>query len=235
MLRNLTPACRSRSTRVLVVSILNVLILQGCQSSRYYLLASTATNIGVEVSQNPANQSPQAKLGYQRAELAIVPTNRSAEASSLNSRGEGAKDVPDVLIELRYGGIFDLGKSSGIYQRLAIGNTAVRQPGAAFMFARDADGNLSSDAVTAIQKISAISESGEADKAVLRKKFEGIYAQNPQSPDLAKFETAALAAGYTESGDDKTSAFRSFIGDLKASPDTVRSVRKSLESQGITF
>lgn len=235
MLGNLMTACRSRSTRVLAVSILSVLILQGCQSSRYYLLASTATNIGVEISQNPANQSPQAKLGYQRAELAIVPTNRSAEDSSTNSKGDGAKDVPDVLIELRYGGIFDLGKSSGIYQRLAIGNTAVRQPGAAFMFARDADGNLSKEAVAAIQKISVVSESGEADKAVLRKKFEELLAQKPPSPDLDKFEVAALAAGYTESGGDKTSAFRGFIGDLKASPDTVRSVRRSLESQGIRF
>ena len=51
-------------------------IVSGCQTSDHFVIASTGTVIGIEVSQNPANQKPQAKLGYNRSELAIVPTNR---------------------------------------------------------------------------------------------------------------------------------------------------------------
>ena len=106
------------------------------------MLASTGTVIGVEVSENPATQFPQAKLGYNRAELAFVPSNRSSEKNASGSFGKGATDVADVLMELRYGGIFDLGASSGIYQRLAVGSIAVQQPGASVMFAKNADGAI---------------------------------------------------------------------------------------------
>ena len=51
--------------------------MYGCTNNRHAVIAVTGTNIGVEISQNPANQSPQAKLGYQRSEVAIVPSNRS--------------------------------------------------------------------------------------------------------------------------------------------------------------
>ena len=72
--------------------------------------------------------------------MALVPTNGGP-----------------VLMELRYSGIFS--RSGGIYQRLAVGAEAVKQPGAAFMFAKDADGNISSNAVQAITaKINAIPE-----------------------------------------------------------------------------
>lgn len=77
----------------------------GCNSYNHSVIAATGTSIGVEVSQNPATQAPQAKLGYQRAELAIVPTNRSAEktTTTANSMGDGAKDHGEVIMELRYG------------------------------------------------------------------------------------------------------------------------------------
>ena len=67
------------------------------------VIAATGTNIGVEISQNPASQTPQAKLGFQRSELAIVPTNKT------DSNGTGANVHGDVLMEIRYGGIFDTG------------------------------------------------------------------------------------------------------------------------------
>ena len=136
------------------------LALPACAPSpntNHYVIASTGTVIGVEVAQNPANQTPQAKLGYDRAELALVPTSRppcaikSDDSSVICGEIKGAvKDVPDVLMELRYGGIFDLGASSGIYQRLAVGQTAVSRPGAAFLFAKDSDGNLNPQAAQAL-------------------------------------------------------------------------------------
>ena len=133
--------------------------MAACSNNKeYYVIAATGTVIGVEVSQNPATQTPQAKLGYNRGELAIVPSNRPACLSNGNQTaatcaqlgGGGAKDVPDVLMEIRYGGIFDLGASSGIYQRLAVGETAVRQPGATLLFARNADGAVDTAAAAAI-------------------------------------------------------------------------------------
>jgi hypothetical protein len=124
----------------------------GC-AARHTIVAATGTSIGVEVSQNAANQSPQAKLGYQRTELAIVPTNRSANE---DTKENGAQQHGDVIMELRYGGIFDLGASSGIYQRLAVGGKAVEQAGAALMFSRDAAGNVSADAQKALQALKTV-------------------------------------------------------------------------------
>jgi hypothetical protein len=130
-----------------------VLGLQGCEGRRHAVLAVTGTNIGVDVSQNPANLSPQARLGYQRGEFAIVPTNRSSDGKE-STTGQGTQDVPDVIIELKYAGIFDFGTASGIYQRLAVGRTAVQQRGAAFMFARDGSGDLSPEAAAALRETS---------------------------------------------------------------------------------
>ena len=134
------------------------LTIQGCGENRHMVLASTSTNIGVEISQNPATQSPQAKLGYQRVELAIVPSNRTTkdDVSAANSMHNGAKDVADVVMELRYGGIFDLGATSGIYQRLAVGSIAVTQPGASLMFAKDASGTVTKDATNAIKSLRSV-------------------------------------------------------------------------------
>ena len=96
-----------------------------------YVITGTGTIIGLQVAENPVTQMYSAKFGYARSEMALVPTNG-----------------PAVIMELRYSGIFS--RSGGIYQRLAVGNAAVMQPGAAFMFAKDADGNISSNAVQAI-------------------------------------------------------------------------------------
>ena len=132
-------------------------------NQEYYVIAATGTVIGVEVSQNPATQAPQAKLGYNRGELAIVPSNcppcvtddSKTPPVQCGTLGQGARDVPDVLMELRYGGIFDTGPSSGIYQRLAVGETAVAQPGAALMFARNAEGQIDPGAAAALREAQA--------------------------------------------------------------------------------
>lgn len=218
--------------------------LQGCESNRHMVLAATGTNIGVEISQNPATQSPQAKLGYQRMELAIVPTNRSSldTASTGNSLQNGAKDLADVVMEIRYGGIFDMGPSSGIYQRLAVGRTAVTQPGASFMFAKDSDGKLDSATVSAVerahlavQQVTQVHESVESEKAAMRQKFEGLYAANHNDPALQKFEIAAQSVGYSATGHSDYPAFRNFMGDVSADGAKAGAVRKSLESQGVKF
>lgn len=124
--------------------------LSGCSGHSHYVVAATGTVIGVEVARGADSQTPHAKLGYNRAELALVPTNRRSEDAANGANHAGANQSVDVLMELRYGGIFDLGASSGIYQRLAVGATAVQQPGAAFMFARDADSEITAEAAQAV-------------------------------------------------------------------------------------
>lgn len=146
---------RGRVVAMALIGTALAAVAGGC-ASRHMIVAATGTNIGVEVSQNPANQSPQAKLGYQRTEFAIVPTNRSAKEETTG----GAQQHGDVIMELRYGGIFDLGKSSGIYQRLAVGSKAVERPGAALMFSRDADGNVSADAAKALEALKKLPQRG---------------------------------------------------------------------------
>lgn len=112
--------------------LLSLVLLCGCGAIRNgYVVSGTGTILGVQIAENPATQLYEAKFGYARAEVALVPTNG-----------------PAVIMELRYSGIFS--RSGGIYQRLAVGNAAVSQPGAALMFAKDAEGNISSNAVQAI-------------------------------------------------------------------------------------
>ena len=133
-----------------------ILHMAACSSQRHQVIAATGTNIGLEISENPATQMPQAKLGYQRVELAIVPTNRSAtDKATEGSLKSGARDVADVLMELRYGDILD--KHSSAYQRLAVGKTAVSQGGAAaILFAKDASGAVTADAQKALKAVRAI-------------------------------------------------------------------------------
>lgn len=115
------------------------LILTGCAAvNKNYVVTGTGTILGVQIAENPTTQLYEAKFGYARSEVALVPTNGVS-----------------VLMELRYSGIFS--KTGGIYQRLAVGDTAVKQPGAAFMFAKDASGNISSNAINAItEKVQTI-------------------------------------------------------------------------------
>lgn len=121
-------------------AIIAALAFTGCAVKRNYVVTTTGTLVGFQIAENPITQIYEVKFGYSRAELALVPTN----------------GVP-VLMELRYSGI--LTRSGGIYQRLAVGAEAVKQPGAAFMFAKDADGRLSTNVIDAItEKIQAIPE-----------------------------------------------------------------------------
>jgi len=200
----------------------------GCADQGYSVLASTATMIGVEVSQNPATQMPQGKLGYNRAELAFVPTNRNGGKNSTGSVGGGAADSANVLMELRYGGIFDLGESSGIYQRLAVGTDAVKQTGASVMFAKDADGSIDTEtakALAAVKTIPEVKEDLEKKKMPLSKKYND-YKNNKDASSIAKYDNAAKAVdpGYL--------TFGKFATDDQATPDKIKAVCQILKSQG---
>jgi len=107
------------------------LLLLGCEAVPRSVVAFTGTNIGLDISENPATQMPHMKLGYNRAEGAFV---------SDKIIHENSEDVANVLMELRYGGSNDM--NPAIYQRLAVGKTAVKQDGATALFLKNSDGTI---------------------------------------------------------------------------------------------
>jgi hypothetical protein len=213
-----------RTNKLLVVCFIWS-FMYGC-AGRQSVVAVSGTVIGVEISQNPANQSPQAKLGYNRGEIAIVPTNRSANEEAGTSLG-GAKDVGDVIMEIRYGGIFDTGPSSGIYQRLAVGPTAVSQPGASVMFARDANGDISPQAAAVLQSLQTIPAPNQTISE-LKLPLANVFRTSGDS-DQKKFHAAAKGIKFDD--------FNAFLLNKPREPTVaeIKSIRETLEAQGIKF
>lgn len=215
-----------RGGRLTALSLLVLAMCACAPRQNHYVIASTSTIIGVEVGGSAA-ATPQAKLGYNRSELALVPTNRSLcqspGAADCESVGDGAADSTDVLMELRYSGIFDTGASSGIYQRLAVGANAVRGSGAAVMFTKDADGNTD-PAVAAAVSLSAESleqalEKEKAAREVIAKGLEAasgridtarIQSFAEQCMKLNKTESKQLASRF---GGGSSEAFENWLRD----------------------
>jgi len=194
-------------------------VLTACANQGYSVIASTATTIGVSIGQQPANGTMDATLGYKRAEFALVPTNRAASASE----PKGASDSSNVIMELRYGGIFSTGGDSGIYQRLAIGDQAVKQKGAAYMFAKGNDGKLDPRTAAAVAKVPVALERPDAMKPLASKYVE--LEGKKDADALKKFDKAAQDAGYTD--------FEDFYFNGKE--QDIPKVRKALEDAGVKF
>ncbi|MBL8663209.1 MAG: hypothetical protein JNM29_10295 [Candidatus Odyssella sp.] len=118
----------------------------------HYVIAASGTSIGLDISFDQARQTPQARLGYHRGEAALVPSNRTPcvvdrerrAVACAGHRGNGAKDTTDVIMELYYGDMFS--QSAVIYQRLAVGENAVRSDGAALLFSKRPDGDVDGNA-----------------------------------------------------------------------------------------
>lgn len=203
----------------LVIGLILLSVFAGCATGRHNVIAATGTSIGLEIAQNPSSQMYQAKLGYHRAELAIVPSNRSSGHTNDPSIGGGAADTTDVVMELNYANIFSL-KQSGIYQRLAVGKTAVSQPGAAFMFAKGKDGTLDPQIADSVAKAVQTVPAPDPDVTALKLPLASAYAQK-RAADQAKFDAAAVAAGYKD--------FDAFLIDPNTTAAQVDAVKKGLQ------
>lgn len=201
---------------LLIFCVAAALSLCGCTTNRHYVTAATATTIGVEIAQNPSTQMYQAKLGYNRAELAMVPSNRGTGKDD-KTTGGGASDTTDVVMELHYGSIFSLTGSS-IYQRLAVGRNGVSQPGAAFMFAKGKDGTLDPSVAESVSKALGTIPLANPDMTALKLPIANAYAQ---SVDKTKFNAAAKAAGFAD--------FETFLIDTKATAAQIEAVKKGLQ------
>ncbi len=211
----------------IVLPLLLSMVVSGCATQGYSIIAATATTIGVNVSQDPTNGSPVATLGYKRAEFAFVPSNRNSNKSSAGSLGEGAKDTGNVIMELRYSGMSE----SGIYQRLAVGDIAVRENGTALLFAKGPDGKIDADAaraLEAVRKVPASDPEADAAKVPLVKKYKSYDPKKEEDKvNIKKFDDAAILAGFKD--------FKGFILDQDTTPQKVKAMRKILEDTGIQF
>lgn len=190
----------------------------GCLPARHSVVASTGTVIGLEIAQNPASQMYQAKLGYNRAELAVVPSNRSSDKGEA-STGGGASDTADVVMELNYANIFSLSQS-GIYQRLAVGKFAVSQPGAAFMFAKGKDGVLDPQVASSVAKAIQSIPVSDPDVVSLKVPLAKDYAAKKAS-EKERFDAAAKAEGFA--------SFEAFLMDTATTAAQVNAVAKRLQ------
>jgi hypothetical protein len=121
--------------------VLGLLTLCGCKAPNS-IVTTAQSVLGISVSENPATQLYEARAGIVVSQVAFVPCNTNSGY------------VPDVILEFRVNNLFTGGL---VYQRLAIGSSAVGQPGAALMFARDAKGVLNTNAVEGIiQRLQAV-------------------------------------------------------------------------------
>lgn len=113
-----------------------LLCLSGC-ATHNSVVTTAQSVLGVSISENPATQLYEARLGLVLSQIAFVPGNTNDPAS-----------FPDVIQEFRINNIFTGGL---VYQRLAVGKNAVGQPGASLMFAKDGNGTVSGGTLQQLQ------------------------------------------------------------------------------------
>lgn len=215
----------SRNAFAFGVVLVGVVVASGC-AGRHAIIAMSSTTIGVVVHQNEKQQTPEMKLGYNREEFAYVPTNRSGDmnATSSNSLSNGAADTGNVLMELRGGGSIGLSAvgQGEIYQRLAVGDIAVQQRGAAFMMAKDASGNLDPTAATAVASSFAL----KSDIVKSKLPLTAAYAKAKKDETKRKqFKAVAQEFGYDD--------FDQFAMDPNTMPEVVEKIRAKLTELGL--
>lgn len=114
-------------TKILLIAALG-LTLVGCKTPSNYVVVTSGTTLGFDVSQSPATTTPQATLAYKRVELAVVPVHTNGT-------------VPDVLMDFDFKtSIFS--SAGGIHSRLAVGEHATTQSPAALMMLKQKDGTF---------------------------------------------------------------------------------------------
>jgi len=149
--------------------------LNGCKTQTC-VVAHTGTIIGLEATYLQETQTPYGRLGYVRSELAVVPTNRVSDDNPGAIVGDGAKDSANVLMELSFTNFFSFWNDNGIYQRLAVGDKAVTEPGAVAMFAKNKQGEIDPKAVEALAALKNVqSYSDDRSLLDLKVKIADLY------------------------------------------------------------
>jgi hypothetical protein len=130
-------------------------------------------------------------------------------------------------MELRYGGIFDVGASSGIYQRLAVGKIAVQQPGASLMFAKDASGVVTADAQKALKAVQSIPATDPMTRSTL-----ACLADLRKDVAKAKAIDTALAKVTTTTQNPQGLGWDDLVDN--PDPKVIQSLLVELKTSGIS-
>lgn len=219
-----------RIKRAYVLPLLgaSVSLLTACASENHTVIAATGTTVGVEIGQDPT-AGATAVLGYKRAEFARVPSNRPNDKSdgSVVENPKGADQTGEVLMELHYTG---LENNNGIYQRLAVGKTAVQQPGASLMFARDAEGKIDADTAKAISAVKGIPVAPSGDKLSSLNNIASAYA-NADSTKKGKID--AIIASKT--GGAYADYQQLLLNDDKVDLGTLQAIEKEMKTQNLVL
>lgn len=142
----------------IVFSATAIALACGCEVvGKSRILMVTSTTIGVNVQMSKSQQTPEVKIGYNREEFAMLPSDRPEpkpgqgdDANAVQTgKIDGAAASPEALMELNANSNVGLGLvwGGGVYQRLAVGQIAVQQPGAALLMAKGPSESV--DATTA--------------------------------------------------------------------------------------
>jgi len=115
------------------LTLLTALIFTGCAALKDHVFVNTETVLGISVCQSAASGSPEARLGYARVEVAVVPTNT------------------DVITEFQFKNAFSFTAGPSLYQRMAIGKDAVAA--SPVLFLKNSDGTMPPQAPTLLQTL----------------------------------------------------------------------------------
>lgn len=197
----------------------------GCSDRllRENVFANTETMLGVQVAQNAKTQMYEARLGFVRHELFLVPTSKrvvygkdgeiaprgsdgSVDAATVRSlTSNDAATTPEVLGEIMVDGALPgMGNGGnlrvGVYQRLAVGKEAVSQPAAIALFARDAETAKAAAGAERVFRFGADDNAGKirawlAADAANRGRLNAWLANQPNEEDRVRIP--ALLSGET--------------------------------------
>ncbi len=150
--------------------------MPGCSSGkilRENVLASTQSTFGLHIAQNPQTQVHEFKFGYARNELFLVPTDKTITYAESGSAGKkeksvssGATKTANVVGEIQVGGTAR-GTENGVrmYQRLAVGDIAVRSGAAIALYAEDKDVAKAASAASKLLTLEDEAPEKRADRA----------------------------------------------------------------------
>lgn len=199
--------CQHLSVFLLALILLGTAIV-GCSErvQRENVFANTETGVGIFIAQDPKTQMYEGKIGYFRHELFYVPTGKLVTYK--NDNGELIEDVtggqikndanivPDVLAEIRVG-VAAQGNTPkmDLYQRLAVGPTAVGSDAAKIMMINGEENESNLAALISPSKTTSELRS-ELDRMIESGKLKGTLAAN--YPDVDAY--ANKLAGEISNG-----------------------------------
>jgi hypothetical protein len=198
---------------VLCVGVALLVVLMTSCSTAHSVIVNTGTVLGLAVAENPSSGLYEARLGYARTEFAYVPSNRSVQT---NGAVTGAPEVANVLMEIRMENLF---KGGLVYQRLAVGDEAVRQPGAVLLFAKNVSGNLDAQVLAALQGVPTVERSVLEAQAPLARAFGAAADKTP-------FNEVAVRHGYRD--------FAAFVLDHHVTLAKVNALATELKGLGLS-